>query len=350
MTFLPPPARGRGGKLQYIVAVNPHRISRFSAENPQLTLLYRRQIFKQGEHGAAAFAPGGSNCAGLLVMLDFREPVRGLERINMGLTLQVALVLYTLGLLHSLFGFFTKRQVFVQVALGMVALGFASQTAFMILTGIERRHFPITSLPETLCFFSWCVILIFIIASLTYKVNVLGAFVLPLVSLLTIITEIIWEEHHTIPPELKSIWVACHSTVAMLAYAAFFLTFVSGVMYLIQEKELKSKNFRFMYFRLPSLQVCDDLMLRSLYAGFILMSITILTGAYWAQSAWGRFWSWDPKETASLVSWLIYLLLIIYRLSAGWRGRVAAYISIAGFISIILTFGLNWAKGLHTYL
>jgi len=279
----------------------------------------------------------------MLRFLDF-------QRAKMGWTLQVSLILYTLGLLHSLFGFFTKRQVFVQVALGLVALGFASQTAFMVLLGVERRHFPITNLSETLCFFSWCVILIFIIASLTYKVNVLGAFVLPLVSLLTITTEIIWEEHHTIPPELKSAWVSFHSSVAMLAYAAFFLTFVSGIMYLIQEKELKAKNFRFLYFRLPSLQVCDDLMRRSLYAGFILMSLTILTGAFWAQSAWGRFWSWDPKETASLASWLIYLVLIIYRLSAGWRGRIAAYISIAGFVSIIFTFGLNWFEGLHTYI
>ncbi len=265
-------------------------------------------------------------------------------------TLQVTLVLYTLGLLHSIFGFLTKRQVFVQVALGMVALGFVSQTVFLVLIGLERRHFPMTNLPETLCFFAWCVTLTFIIASLRYHINVLGAFVLPLVSLLTILTEVIWEEHHAIPPALKSSWLYIHTSVAMLAYAAFFLTFISGILYLIQEKELKAKNFRFLYFRLPSLQVCDDLLRRSLFVGFALMSVTILTGAFWAQQAWGRFWSWDPKETASLVTWGIYLLLVNYRLSAGWRGRRAAYISIVGFLSVLVTFGLNWFKGLHTYI
>ncbi len=268
----------------------------------------------------------------------------------MGWTLQVTLALYTLGLLHSLFGFYTKRQVFVQVALGLVGLGFSSQTAFLVLIGIERKHFPITSLPETLCFFAWCVTLTFIVASLRYKINVLGAFVLPLVSLLTIVSEIIWEEHHAIPPVLKSSWLFIHTSVAMLAYAAFFLTFVSGILYLIQEKELKAKNFRFLYFRLPSLQVCDDLMRRSLFVGFGLMSLTILTGAFWAQQAWGRFWNWDPKETASLVTWGIYLLLVNYRLSSAWRGRRAAYISIAGFLSILITFGVNWFKGLHSYI
>lgn len=136
--------------------------------------------------------------------------------------------------------------------------------------------------------------------------------------------------------------------MAFLAYAAFFLTFLSGIFYLIQERELKAKRFRFFYFRLPSLQVCDELLRRSLFVGFVAMSITLVTGALWAQQAWGRFWSWDPKETASLITWGIYLLLVYYRLSSSWRGRRAAYISIIGFVSTLFTFGVNW--GLHTYL
>ncbi len=264
--------------------------------------------------------------------------------------LQVTLALYTLGLLHSLFGFYQKRQIFVYIALGMVGCGFLSHTIFLVTLGLERRHFPITNLPESLSFFAWSITLIFLVASLRYKINVLGAFVLPLVSLLTILSEIVWEENHAIPPLLKSRWLFFHTSVAFLAYAAFFFTFVSGVLYLIQEKELKAKKFRFLYFRLPSLQVCDELMRRSLFAGFVLMSLTILTGAIWAQQAWGRFWSWDPKETASLVSWAIYLLLLYYRLSSAWRGRLAAYISIVGFFSILINFGVSWFKGLHTYL
>ena len=108
---------------------------------------------------------------------------------------------------------------------------------------------------------------------------------------------------------------------------------------------MKAKNFRFLYFRLPSLRTCDELLRNSLFAGVILMSLTIVTGAFWAQQAWGRFWSWDPKETAALITWAIYLLLVHYRLSSRWKGRRAAYISIAGFASTLFTFCVNW--GLH---
>lgn len=266
----------------------------------------------------------------------------------MGWTLSVTIVLYFLGLLHSIIGFCRKRQIFVQIALGMVAFGFAFHTLSLILLSIQRHHFPITNLPESLCFFAWCISLTFIIASIRYKINVLGAFILPLVSLLTIFSQVVWQEHHAIPESLNSVWVHFHVTVAFLAYAAFFLTFISGILYLIQEKELKEKKFRFLYFRLPSLQVCDELLRRSLFVGFVSMSLAIVTGAIYAQQAWGRFWSWDPKETASLITWGIYLFLLNYRLSAKWHGRRAAYISIVGFASTLFTFGVNW--GLHTYL
>ncbi len=264
--------------------------------------------------------------------------------------LHLTMGLYLLALMHSLFGFYQKRRIFIFVALGMVACGFISHTIFLILLGIEKLHFPITNLPESLSFFAWCVTLTFIVAHLRYRISVLGAFVLPLVSLLTILSQLIWEEGHSIPPILKSKWLIFHSSVAFLAYAAFFWTFVSAILYLIQEKELKGKNFRFLYFRLPSLQACNEMFRLSLFAGFILMSLTIITGAFWAQQAWGRFWNWDPKETASLISWGIYLLLVNYRLSSRWRGRWAAYIGIIGFASILVTFGVSWLKGLHSYL
>lgn len=263
-------------------------------------------------------------------------------------TLQLTMALYSLGLLHSIFGFYRKRQVFVYVALGMVGIGFAAHTVSLISLGLAVRHFPISNLPESLSFFAWCITLTFFAAYLRYRINVLGAFVLPLVSLLMILSAMIWEGNHSIPPLLRSRWLYFHASVAFLAYAAFFLTFVSAVLYLFQEKELKNKRFRFLYFRLPSLHVCDELLRVSLFAGFVLMSVTIMTGALWAQQAWGRYWSWDPKETASLVTWAIYLLLVNYRLSANWRGRRAAYISIVGFASTLFTFAIN--QGLHTYL
>jgi cytochrome c-type biogenesis protein CcsB len=266
----------------------------------------------------------------------------------MGWTLFITIALYTVGLLHSIFGFCQKRQIFVQIALGMVACGFAFHTLSLVLLSVQRQHFPITNLPESLCFFAWCISLTFIIANVRYRSNALGAFILPLVSLLTIFSQVIWAENREFPAWMNSGWLHFHVSVAFLAYAAFFLTFISGVIYLIQENELKEKNFRFLYFRLPSLKVCDELFRRFLLLGFVSMSLTIISGAIWAQHAWGHFWSWDPKETASLVTWGIYLILVNYRFAAKGRGRRAAYISIIGFASTLVTFAVNW--GLHKYL
>jgi cytochrome c-type biogenesis protein CcsB len=262
--------------------------------------------------------------------------------------LSVTIALYTLGLLHSLFGFYQKRRIFVQLALGMVACGFACHTLFLILISLQRGHFPITNLSEALSIFAWCISLAFMIANFRYKIHALGAFILPLVSVLTIFSQAIWEENHSIPPRLKSGWIYFHASVAFLAYAAFFFTFIAGILYLIQEKELKDKNFRFLYFRLPSLQVCDELLRRFLYVGFVSMSLTIISGAFWAQKEWGQFWSWEPKQTLSLITWVIYFILVNYRISSKWQGRRAAYISILGFASVLCTFGVNW--GLHAFL
>jgi cytochrome c-type biogenesis protein CcsB len=266
----------------------------------------------------------------------------------MKLFLSVTIILYALGLLHSIFGFYQKRRVFRLLAMGMVTAGFLSHTIFLIWMGYRDGHFPTINLSGSLCFFAWCISLAFIIANIRYKITALGAFSLPLVSVLTILSQFIWEENHAIPPLLKSGWVSFHAGVAFFSYAAFFLTFVSGVFYLIQEKELKGKHFKFLYFRLPPLQVCDELLRRFLFLGFIAMSLTIVTGAFWAQQAWGRFWNWDPKETGALITWAIYFVLINYRLSSKWHGKWAAYISIIGFISVLSTFGVNW--GLHKYL
>lgn len=277
-------------------------------------------------------------------MLEFR-----LERLKfMGWTLAVSIVLYTLGLIGSLIGFFRKRRVFVKAATLLVVGGFVFHTVSLVLLGIAREHFPITNLPESLCLCAWFLSLTFLVTHIRYNIKALGAFTLPLVSLLTITAFFFHEENQSIPPDLKNGWIYFHSSVAFLAYAAFFLTFVSGILYLIQEKELKTKNFRFLYFRLPSLQVCDEMMRLFLTIGFIAMSLTILSGSITAPEAWGPAWSGDPKVTASLVTWGIYLVLLLYRLSSRGRSRMAAYISIVGFASVLVTFGINW--GVHTYL
>jgi cytochrome c-type biogenesis protein CcsB len=123
-------------------------------------------------------------------------------------------------------------------------------------------------------------------------------------------------------------------------------------MYLVQERLLKSQRVGAITRRLPSLKVLDDLNYRSLAFGFPLLTLGIITGAVWAEYAWGRYWGWDPKETWSLFTWFLYAALLHQRLVVGWRGRKAAIMAIAGFLAILFAFlGVRYLlPGLHSNL
>ena len=131
----------------------------------------------------------------------------------------------------------------------------------------------------------------------------------------------------------------------------FALAFAAGIMYLIQERQIKAKKIGAFYHRLPALKVLDDLGYRCLTFGFPLLTLGIITGSVWAESAWGSYWSWDPKETWSLITWFLYAALLHGRLTVGWRGRRAAIFAIVGFAALVFTFlGVNLLlSGLHSY-
>jgi cytochrome c-type biogenesis protein CcsB len=122
-------------------------------------------------------------------------------------------------------------------------------------------------------------------------------------------------------------------------------------MYLIQENQIKKKNWGQFFYRLPPLQALDNLNYFSLRAGFFLLTTGIITGSIWAEYAWGSYWNWDPKETWALITWLIYAALLHGRLTLGWRGRRAAFFSLIGFGMVLFTFlGVNFLfSGLHSY-
>ncbi|MBU1627018.1 c-type cytochrome biogenesis protein CcsB, partial [bacterium] len=153
-------------------------------------------------------------------------------------------------------------------------------------------------------------------------------------------------------PALKSPWLFIHTMLCFISYAGFIQTFGLGVMYLLQERQLKRKNPSQIYHRLPSLQVLDHVGYNMLRLGFIFLTLGIVSGSVWAKDAWGAYWNWDPKEVWTLITWLIYATVLHARAISGWRGKKAAYLSIAGFISLIFTFlGVNiLLGGLHAYM
>ncbi len=210
---------------------------------------------------------------------------------------------------------------------------------------------PVTSLHESLSFFAWCLVLLFLLLDLRFRLSVMGAFAAPSALCLMIFSALSPDVVVPLNPLLRSWLFPLHISFAFLGNAAFALSFGAGVMYLIQDRMLKSKRFNRLYRMLPSIDVLDRVNYTCLSVGFPFMTLGIITGAVWANLAWGSYWSWDPKETWALLTWLLYAILLHGRLTVGWRGRRAAFFSIVAFMFLIFTFlgvGLLF-DGYHTF-
>jgi len=232
-----------------------------------------------------------------------------------------------------------------------LALGFACHILLTFARYLAAGYTPITNLHESLSFFSLAITGVFIAFQWRYRTEVLGSFVTPVALLILLASTRFPSAISPLNPALKSGWLGVHTVAAFGGYAAFAVAFSAGVMYLIQEHFLKKKILGALYRRLPSLETLDDINYRCLTIGFPLLTVAIVSGAIWAESAWGSYWSWDPKETWSLVTWFIYAALLHGRLTTGWRGRRASLLAIIGFCVLLFTFlGVNLLlKGLHSY-
>jgi len=179
-----------------------------------------------------------------------------------------------------------------------------------------------------------------------HSARVLGALTLPAVFAMLILTAAFFpsEVRPLVPALQNSDLLAIHVAAMIVAYGALSVSFAAAVMYLAQ-----GKNNRFA--RLPDGQTLDDIAYRSVMLGFPLLAIGIALGAYWANSAWGRYWGWDPKETSALVTWLIYGIYLHMRGLRNWSGTRSAVVLIAGFGAVMFTyFAVNlWVSGLHSY-
>ena len=234
----------------------------------------------------------------------------------------------------------------------LILSGFLVHCTFTVLRYFEAGHTPITNLHESLSFFSLTIAGVYLAFERKYHVSILGSFVTPLALVLMIASSLHPSAIPLLPPALMSKWLMVHSTLAFISYATFTVAFGAAIMYLIQEHFLKKKRLGPLYQKLPSLDVLDDINYRCLSFGFPLLTVAIITGAIWAETAWGTYWSWDPKETWSLITWFIYAALLHGRLTTGWRGRKAAILSIVGFFVLLFTFlGVNLLPGesRHSY-
>lgn len=216
-----------------------------------------------------------------------------------------------------------------------------------LVTGIT----PVASLHESLSFFALTLVAIYLLFDLRYRTAILGAFACPIALVLMIGSTMAPQQPFAHNPMLDSWWFPIHVTLAFLGHAVFAIAAIAGVMYLLQERMLKSKKFSGLFYRLPSLDVLDSINYKCLTFGFPLMTMGIISGAIWANTAWGGYWRWDPKETWALITWFLYAALLHGRLTVGWRGRRAAIFAIIGFLCLLFTFfGVNmFLSGVHSF-
>jgi cytochrome c-type biogenesis protein CcsB len=240
----------------------------------------------------------------------------------------------------------------------LTIIGFLVQTAGIGMRWLESYqmgigHAPLSNMYESLVFFSWSIVILYLVVEFVYKNRIIGAFAVPFAfgsmayaslspEFSTAITPLV--------PALQSNWLIAHVFTCFIGYAAFAVSCGTGIMYLVKSLD-KGDSPNSLLATLPSLKVIDDITHKIILFGFIWLSGGIISGAVWANSAWGTYWSWDPKETWSLITWFIYASALHARFTRGWGGKRIAWIAIIGFLAVVFTYyGVNFLlSGLHSY-
>ena len=247
---------------------------------------------------------------------------------------------------------FNRKIIFSKIAFFAAIFGFITQCFALLLRWMLSGFPPMSNLYESMSLFAWAVVLVFLILEFKFKLGIIGSFIMPLAFLIAGYAAMLDDTIVPLMPALQSYWLSIHVLTCFLSYACFACAFCLGIMYLLQERQLKSKHTGKLFKILPSLEVMDTINYNMVLFGFILLSAGIITGSIWAQRAWGNWWSWDPKETWSFITWLIYAAYLHSRFNTGWRGKKTAILSIAGFVSVIFTYlGVSFLLGgQHSYI
>ncbi len=243
--------------------------------------------------------------------------------------LRVAVALYSLGLLHAIFTLVRRREHLFRVALGAFGLGIVFHFVSIVEEGYAKGRCPITNFYETLSMCAFLMALLYLFIHWRYKVPSLSVFVFPLIFVMSMVASLGNPVSAWSSPVVRNAWLTVHIVLVLLGYAALVFTAAGSLLYLFQERELKSKKPRKLYYRLPPLGTLDDLISKSMAVGFVLITLAIIAGSTWAFVELKTAWIRQPKIVLSFFTWAVYLLLVCLRVIAGWRGKKAAIMTVA---------------------
>ncbi len=246
----------------------------------------------------------------------------------------------------------------LRLAFALTCVGLAVHMSAIFLRGIAEDRVPWGNMYEFIAAFTCMAVLVFVAASIRYSAYYLGVFVLlPIVLGLGIDLTVLYTPAGSLVPALQSYWIAIHVTAMIVAIGLFIFGAVVTTLYLIADRNERriaagqpSAAAGIMR-HLPGAAVLDRLSYRSILFGFPVWTFGVMAGAIWADHAWGRYWGWDPKETWSFITWVVYAMFLHARATAGWRGRRAAWIQLVGFTCLLFNVvGVNlFITGLHSY-
>jgi cytochrome c-type biogenesis protein CcsB len=222
-------------------------------------------------------------------------------------------------------------------------LSFAFLSAWLVFRTIAVGHGPFANMYEFSVSFAWGTLGAYLVFERRYHLRTLGLIALPVALLMLLYATTIPSTSEPLVPALQNnLLLTVHVAVAIIAYGSFSIAFGAALLYLIQPETGRRG--------LPRPEILDEISYRAVVIGFPFLTLVIVLGALWAEVAWGTYWNWDPKETASLVTWLIYGAYLHARVVRGWRGRRAALLLMLGFAATLFTyFGNLFFGGLHSY-
>lgn len=253
--------------------------------------------------------------------------------------LRVAAALYSLGLLHAILTLVRRREHLFRVALGAFTLGSVFHFVSIVEEGLLNNRCPINNFYETLSMCAFLIVAIYLFVYWRYRVESLSVFIFPLVFVMSLVATLGNPVSAWSSPVVRNAWLTVHIVLVLLGYASLLVTAGASLLYLFQERELKAKKPRGLYYRLPALGTLDDLISKSMAVGFVFITLAVIAGSTWAfielQSNWVR----QPKIAISFFTWGIYLALVFLRTTAGWRGRKAAVMT----ITVLGFSALTWA-------
>ena len=261
------------------------------------------------------------------------------------------LAAYLIAAIHSILAFVNKRRSLQRVAEWSTAAGFVLHTCALVADWALDGHYPLFGLREARSFLAWALVALYAVVRYRYRTQAVGAFTMPLISALTFVALLMGTNPSSTPASFSTTWLfPIHTTLLIFAYAAFFIVFMASVMYLVQERALKLKTFGAFFHRLPPLTTVNALATSASALGLTLLTLGIATGMFWSSARYGRLWNNDPKEIFALLTWLLYFGLTIYRSTANWRGRSAAWLGVVGFGLVLFTFiGAPLFGGYHVF-